>query len=205
MLLHFSPTSPYVRKVMIVARETGLVDRITLETRAASPVRPDEALSGANPLGKVPALETEDGLALFDSPVVCEYLDSLHDGAKIFPNAGRARWTALQQQALGDGLLDAALLVRYEMGMRPRERQWADWEAGQRDKMARALSVMEGQAQALGDTITIGTITFACALGYLDFRFADDNWRDKAPTLAGWFSGFEARPSYRDTAPPSDG
>src|SRR3546814_16106441 len=110
---------------------------------------------------------------LFDSRVICEYLDSLHQGAKLFP-AGAARWRALRLQALGDGLLDAALLVRYEGFLRPEAKRWQDWADGQMLKVRGALADIEQLAPGFGDTLDIGTVSVACALGYLDFRYRQE-------------------------------
>src|SRR3954470_24384747 len=122
MKLRHNPASPYVRKVMVVAHELGLADKIELLSTAVSPVESNAALAAENPLVKIPALTTDDGQVLFDSPVICEYLDSLAGGGKVFPASGKARWTALCQQALGDGILDALILCRYEIAARPEEK-----------------------------------------------------------------------------------
>ena len=144
---------------------------------------------------------TDDGQALFDSRVICEYLDSRHGGAKLFPAAGPARWTALRRQAQADGILDAGILARYETLLRPEERRWPDWVAGQKAKMARALDALEQEAGSFGAAVDIGTIALGCALGWLDFRYAADDWRAGRPRLAGWFEGFAARPSMTATVP----
>jgi glutathione S-transferase len=200
MRLHHNIASPYVRKVMAVAIETGLEDRLEPVGRMMTPVKPDADLVEDNPLGKIPCLVTDDGAVLYDSPVICEYLDSLHDGPKMFP-AGPARWTALRRQAEGDGILDAALLVRYETFLRPEERRWPEWIEGQKLKFRRALDGLEAEADAFGDTVDIGTITTGCALGYLDFRYADEGWRTTRPKLAAWFEQFAQRPAMARTAP----
>src|SRR5471030_171866 len=116
MKLRYSSASPYVRKVMIVAHEGGLAERIETVATSVVPVKANDALKAENPLVKLPSLTTDDGITLYDSPVICEYLDSLHAAAKMFPPAGPARWTALRRQALADGILDAAILTRYEIG-----------------------------------------------------------------------------------------
>jgi glutathione S-transferase len=199
--LHYSYASPYVRKVMAVAIETGQVEKLELTARKVSPVAPVAEVNRDNPLGKVPCLVTDDGKALFDSRVICEYLDSLHGGPKMFPAAGPARWTALRRQAEGDGILDAALLARYETFLRPKERRWPDWIEGQKAKFRRALDALEAEAGSFGDTVDIGTITSGCALGYLDFRFAADDWRGGRLRLAAWFERFSQRPSMATTVP----
>ncbi len=201
MKLHYSTTSPYVRKVMAVAIEAGVVDRIDKVPAPASPVGVNDTLNRDNPLGKVPCLVTEEGQALFDSRVICEYLDSL-GGGRLFPASGAARWTALRRQAQADGLLDAALLARYETAMRPGDKLWQEWHDGQKAKIARALDAFEAEAGSFGDTLDIGTLATACALGYLDFRYAADRWRDGRPKLAAWFETFSKRPSIETTAAP---
>jgi glutathione S-transferase len=199
MTLRFSPTSPYVRKVMAMASETGLIDRIKI--LRTDPWSPDTDLGADNPLGKVPALVLEDGTVLFDSPVICEYLDSLHDGPKLFPAPAEGRWQALRLQALGDGLSDAAILRRLD-SMRPEAQQSRDWQERQRAAVERACDGLERAAGALAGPLTIGTLAVACALGYLDFRFAADNWRHDRPHLAEWFDDFARRPSIDNTVPP---
>jgi glutathione S-transferase len=199
--LHYSYASPYVRKVMAVAIETGQEKKLELAVRKVSPVAPDAEVNRDNPLGKVPCLVTDDGLALFDSRVICEYLDGLHSGPKMFPVAGRARWTALRRQAEGDGILDAGVITRYETFLRPEARRWPEWVEGQKAKIARALDALEAEAGSFGDTVDIGTITIGCALGYLDFRYAADDWRAGRPKLATWFENFGKRPSMATTGP----
>ncbi|CZZ86804.1 glutathione S-transferase [Bordetella ansorpii] len=200
MKLFYSPTSPYVRKCVVLALELGLDGRIERLPAAANPINRDQSIVPVNPLGKVPTLVTDDGLALFDSRVICEYLDAL-GGGKMFP-AGQDRWVALANQALGDGLLDAALLVRYEVGPRPEALRWEDWKRGQNEKITSCLERLEQLAGGFGDKLDIGTITLGCALGYLDFRFAGLDWRGQYPSAAKWFASFNARSSMQQTLPP---
>ena len=197
MKLHYSPFSPYVRKVLAVAIASGVEGQITrVDTNpAASP--PD--LLRNNPLSKVPCLVTADGLALFDSPVICEYLDSIGGGA-LFPPAGPARWRALKQQALGDGIMDAAFLRRMEQG-RPQEAARDAVMARHAAAIERALDALESEPPA--DHLDIGTISVACAVGYLDLRFAVDAWRNGRPRLAQWFEKMQDRPEITRTAPPT--
>jgi glutathione S-transferase len=199
MRLRYSPTSPYVRKVSVSAIELGLADRI--ERILTDTMDPDSGLSEHNPLGKVPALILESGEVLYDSPVVCEYLDSLHDGAKIFPPAGPERWTALRQQALGDGILDAAILRMLETTRRPATLRWQAWIDKQAGKIASALDRLEAEAEDLDGPLSIGRITIGCALGYLDFRAPDEDWRAARPSLAAWYQDFARRPSMQETVP----
>jgi glutathione S-transferase len=202
MRLRYSPASPYVRKCLVLAHETGLAGRIdALPTVTADPA---SGLAKDNPLGKIPALTAKDGQVLFDSPVICEYLDSLHRGPKLFPARGKARWTALRRQALADGILDASLLRRYE-SMRPADERSATWDDKQKTVVARALDALEQEAADLGKPTakrtTIGHIAIGCALGYLDFRFGAENWRNGRPKLARWYDEFAKRPAMTATAP----
>ena len=201
MKLYHSPASPFVRKALVAAHELGLADGIEIVPVAMTPVKGVPALNEENPLGKIPALVLDDGTALYDSPVICEYLDTRHDGAPLFPAEGPERWTALRRQALADGLLDAAILCRYETFLRPEERQWEDWIEGQRAKFRRALDALDGEAESFGDTVDIGTISAGCAADYLDFRSLDDGWREGRPHLAAWLERFAARPSMQATRP----
>ena len=201
MKLRYSPTSPYVRKVMVVALETGLDGKLEKIETSVAPTKANPDMAKHNPLVKVPALVLDTGETLFDSPVICEYLDSLHGGTKLFPASGPARWTALRRQALGDGILDAAILTRYE-SIRPDAYKWPDWIDGQMTKVRNALGAAEAEADRLGGSVDIGTITLGCALGYLDFRFSSEGWRAKCPKLAKWYESFSARPSMAATAPP---
>ncbi|MDF3075225.1 MAG: Glutathione S-transferase domain protein [Alphaproteobacteria bacterium] len=203
MKLMYSPTSPYVRKAMVLAIERGLDRKIEKVAMTASPITENKALDKVNPLAKVPALELDNGMTLFDSPVICEYLDSKHRGDKVFPASGARRWKALRQQAIGDGILDAALLARYEGFMRPENLRWPDWAAGQKRKFTQALDLLEKEVKDLSGGLTIGHITIACALGYLDFRFGDMGWRTGRPKLAAWYDKFARRKSMQATIPPT--
>ena len=201
MKLRYSAASPYVRKVMVVAHETGQTDKIELIAPTVAPVTENPEMARENPLMKVPTLVTDEGEALYDSPVICEYLDSLHGGPTLFPASGPARWKALRLQALGDGALDAALLARYELVLRPEALRWNDWLDGQMRKVRQSLDALEADRGALSGPLTIGTIAVGCALGYLDFRFGNENWRAKRPNLASWFEEFSRRPSMQATVP----
>ncbi|HEV2162138.1 MAG TPA: glutathione S-transferase [Stellaceae bacterium] len=204
MKLRYSPTSPFVRKVLVLAIETSLDNRIERVPTTVMPVQPNEDLSHQNPLMKLPTLVTDDGQVLFDSRVICEYLDGLHSGPKLFPPAGTARWTALRQQALGDGILDAGVLNRYETAVRPADKKWAEWSAGQMRKIHNGLTALDATVKdgGFGGPLTIGQIAAGCALGYLDFRYAGDGWRERHPDLAKWYAGFAKRKSMLTTVPP---
>ncbi len=197
MKLYYSGTSPYVRKVMACAI-AGSVDGQISKVDTNPHTSPPELLAD-NPLSKVPCLVTEDGLALFDSPVICEYLDSIGGGA-LFPPSGAARWRALRLQALGDGIMDAAVAHRMDQG-RPAEAARTASMDRQQQAILRGLAVLE--AETLPNHLDIGTITIACALGYLDLRFASLSWREGRPALATWFATMEQRPEISRTAPPS--
>lgn len=201
MKLHYALPSPYVRKVLVVAIELGLDDRIERLSRGMTPVSPEAELNVDNPLGKIPCLVTDDGDALYDSRVISAYLDSLASSKSLYPTSGAARWTALRREALADGILDAAVGCRYETFLRPKEYQWDNWIEGQRGKFSRGLDQLEREAGTFGDSVDIGTIAAACACGYMDFRYAEDNWRATHPTLAAWFETFSKRPSIATTAP----
>jgi glutathione S-transferase len=165
-----------------------------------TPIQANERLAPENPLMKVPSLVTDDGQALFDSPVICEYLDSLAGGGKLFPAAGAAQRAALRQQALGDGILDALILCRYET-LRPEDKRWAGWTDGQMKKAHQGLAATE--REDLSGPRTIGEVTIGCMLGYLDFRFPDDGWRRRHPKLAAWYEAAEKLPSMQATKPPA--
>lgn len=197
MKILFSPFSPYVRKCLVTAAELGLIDRITLLPSNAHPVNRDREIIAVNPLGKVPTFFTDDGQALYDSRVICEYLNDLAGGS-LFPQ-GAARWPTLTLQSLGDGMLDAALLARYEEVARPEPYRWADWKSAQLDKVSTSLAALEAAPQLLADRVDIGTIAVGCALWYLDLRFPDLGWRDRCPRVATWYASFSQRPAMSMT------
>jgi glutathione S-transferase len=201
MKLYFNTTSPFVRKVRVFARETGLASRIEEVPTTVSPLKLNADYAKLNPLGKIPTLVMDDGTPLFDSPVICEYLDTLHAGRKLFPASGPARWTALRLQALADGVLDAGTTCRIEVAMRPQEFRWKEWLAGHAEKWHAGVDRAEAEAAAITGDTTIGSIAVACALGWLDFRCADDDWRPGHPQLARWYADFSARPSMQETVP----
>lgn len=199
--LYYSDTSPFVRKCLVCAHEAGVRGRIELVPAAAHPVNRDRGLVARNPLGKVPTLITEDGTVLYDSRVICEYLDA-QGGGGLLPAAGPRRWGVLVDQALADGLMDAAVLTRYEIAARPDVLRWNDWVTGQLDKVTSGLADLERRAADLADRVDLGSIALACALGYLDFRFASLGWRARYPAAADWFEPFSRRESMLATRPP---
>ena len=198
MKLRVSPTSPYVRKVVIFAIETGLSDQIEQVPTLAW--APDTDLPKDNPLGKIPTLIADDGQSVYDSHVICEYLDTLHTGAKLIPAAGPARIAQLRLHALADGILDAGVAVRIELGIRPQDYQWQGWVDRQTAAVNRALDVMEQECTAWGDEFLFGQIAAVTALGYVDYRL-NLKWRDNRPDLAAWFVKVSQRPSVVATVP----
>lgn len=199
MKLHWSPKSPYVRKVMVCAHELGLVDRLELVRSVAAMLKPNPQIMRDNPLSKIPTLVFDDGRTLFDSVVICEYLDTLAGGHRLFPAQGDARWQALRWHALGDGLLDALILWRNE---REREVPLQALMEAFGLKTGAALDLLDGEADALAlAPLSIGHVTLGCALGYLDYRFADLGWRAHAPALARWHAALAQRPSFLATEP----
>lgn len=198
MKLRYSPLSPFVRKVTVTLIETGLEDKV--ERIPTDVWDPETDIAKDNPLGKIPALITDDGKVLYDSPVICEYLDGLHDGDKLFPASGQTRWQALRLQALGDGMSEAGVLRLLET-RRPEEMQYEKWMARQTATVLRAMDALESETDGLEGPLTIGQVAVGCSLGWLDFRFPDLGWRQDHPGLAEWFEGFSERPSMTATGP----
>jgi glutathione S-transferase len=198
MKLRYAATSPFARKVRISILELGLADRIEL-----IPTDPwtDPTLRAANPLGKVPALELPDGVVLYDSPVICEFLDA-EAGGGLFPPRGPKRWRSLRRQALGDGLAEA-VVRRFVEQRRPPAQQSPAVIARQSEAIGFTLDALEAEVHSLLEPPAIGEITIACALGYLDFRYPAEGWRAGHPDLARWFAVFSVRPAMQATRPPS--
>ena len=196
LVLRSSPASPFGRKIKIAASLLGLSDRI--QVTEADTLDPNEALRQQNPLGKIPTLILENGETLYDSRVILEYLDHLAGGGKIIPS-GWARFEALRQQALADGIMDAALLQVYEGRWRPEDRQDPKWLDHQSDKVRRGLAHAEAHLTAVPEAHHVGHIALACALGYLDLRMAG-RWRAAHPRLVAWLDAFAAAvPSFEQT------
>jgi glutathione S-transferase len=202
MKLHWSPRSPFVRKVMIVAHERGLVDRLNCVRTVAAMTTPHPELMRDNPLSKIPTLVLDDGTALYDSPVICEYLDALDGKPQLFPIEREPRMVALRRQALGDGFLDVLVFARNE---RLREKPSEIHLGSAAARSAAVLDSLERESRALtASTFDIGHIAIGCALSYLDFRFAERDWRNGRPGLARWHAGFAARPAVAATRPVED-
>lgn len=201
MKLHWSPRSPYVRKVMIAAHELGVQDRLDCVRTVVGGTTPHLALMKVNPLGKIPTLELEDGRILYDSFVIIAYLDTLHDGPKLVPPGD---FTVLRRHALGNGMLDVGLASLAER-FRPAERQSQAHQELWRLKLRTCVDALEQEAEALArDPFSVGHLAIGVALGYLDFRFESEKWREGHPKLAAWHATFNARPSVAANPPVDD-
>ena len=197
MQLIYAKPSPYSRKARVTVLEKGLAGRV--EEIVVSPMEDPAVLLEANPLGKVPALRLDDGRSLYDSWVICEYLDTLAPTPRLIPD-GPARFEVLRRAALADGVLDAAVTARLEL-LRPEDKRWTPWTDRQRRAIERGLAVMAQDVAALGSELTLAHIEFAVALEYLDFRLPEVAWRDAHPALAAWLGEFSQRPSMQATRP----
>lgn len=202
MRLYHSHTSPYARKVMVLLMETGQIDDVTVVPATGTPVDPGTMPIAQNPLGKIPALEREGGPALYDSRVICRYLDD-RAGGGLYPPAPRL-WDTLTLEATADGILDAAILMVYETRVRPEDKRYEPWTEGQWAKVARSLDALEARWMShLYGPLDMGQIAVACALGYVDFRHGGRDWRRGRDALAAWYKGFADRPSMTATVPPA--
>jgi glutathione S-transferase len=200
LTLYHSAASPYVRKVDVLIAETGQSADVERVAASGSPVDPSNMPVAHNPLGKIPALERPDGPALFDSRVICRYLDA-RAGGRLYPAEPRL-WDTLTLEALADGVLDAAILMVYESRIRPEAIHHPPWVEGQWGKIARALDAVEtGWMAHLDGPLDMGQVALACALGYLDFRHGARDWRATRPKLAAWQAEFAKRPSMVATQP----
>ena len=199
MKLFWSSRSPYVRKVMIVAHEKGLAGVLQTERVVVSPAKPNLAVMAHNPLSKIPTLILDDGSALYDSRVIAEYMDSVGTGSQLFP-IGPSRISTLRRQALGDGMLDFLLPWLLER-IRPAEKQVSELFAASRLKLKTTLDHLEANeaVELARAPLDIGHIAIGSALGYADFRYADEAWRKGRPRLADWHAGFAERPSFKAT------
>jgi glutathione S-transferase len=200
MKLHWSPRSPYVRKVMVCAHETATFERLQCVRSVVAMTRPNPDVMRDNPLGKIPTLVTPEG-TLFGSLLICEYLDGLQQRPRMFPADRAARLQALRWHALGDGMLDVAVLWRNEL-LRPTAARDPDLISAFELKARSALDLLERECDALRQApFAIGHIALGCSLGYFDFRFADLSWRDGRPAVAAWYAAFCERPSAQQTLP----
>ncbi|MFN7595614.1 MAG: glutathione S-transferase [Cereibacter sp.] len=199
MRLFHSPTSPFVRKVMVTLHETGQAGDVTLVPATGTPVDAGSMPLAQNPLGKIPALDRDDGPALYDSRVICRYLND-RAAAHLYP--ARHLWEVLTLEATADGIMDAAVLMVYESRVRPEESRFAPWVDGQWTKIDRALDALDQRwLSHLHGPLDMGQIAVGVALGYLDFRHGDRDWRGGRPGLAAWDAVFAERPSMVATRP----
>lgn len=197
-VLRSADASPFARKVRMCAAVAGLSDRIEIQN--VVPNSDDDPIKQQNPLGKLPVLVLEDGRTIYDSPVICAFLDHVAGEGTLIPADPPARFADLRLEALADGILDAAILIVYEGRYRPDQEPYEPWLDFQRGKIVRALDALAAEPPAI-EPVTVGTIGVACALGYLDFRKQVD-WRASHPGLIPWLDEFAAKvPAYADTMP----
>ena len=200
MRLYHSPTTPFGRKVMVALLESGQEGDVAIVAASGTPLDPGSMPLAQNPLGKIPALELDDGSAIYDSRVICRYLDA-RSGGKLYP-AAPLLWQTLTLEATADGILDAAVLMVYEARIRPEEKRFPDWVEAQWTKVARALDALESRWMAhLTGPFDMGQVAVGCALSYLDFRHAARDWRDGRPRLSAWYDTFSRRKSMLATVP----
>ncbi len=198
--LYTSPTTPFGRKAMVLILEAGLADQVEIAQATGSPLDSSKMPLSQNPLGKIPALERGDGPAVYDSRVICRYLDD-RAGAGLYPPAPRL-WETLTLEATADGMIEAAILMLYEGRLRPEEKRFEGWVEGQWAKIARALDTLEARWMShLNGPLDMGQIAIGVALSYLDFRFDARGWRQGRPGLARWHDAFAARESMTATVP----
>lgn len=200
MRLLSSPASPFGRKVKIASAMKGLEDQISVETADSGNANNAE-LQRDNPLNKIPVLITDDGTRVYDSPIICEYLDSLAPAPRLFPATGPERFKTLTLGALADGIMDAALLLVYERRYRDEDKRVATWTDRQQVKIDSACGYLEKNPPAWSGSPDYGHLTLACALGYLDFRH-EGKWRAGHPRLVAWLDSFAAAvPAFKATTP----
>ena len=202
MKLYHSPTSPYVRKVMLTLHLTGQLGDVELIPGSGTPLASNPETLKANPLGKVPCLVTDAGDAIYDSRVICRYLDWRGKGG-LYPE-GADLFPVLTAEALADGIIDAGLLGVYEWRLRPEDKRFQPYVDGQVGKITRGLDVMEQAAVVLDGPVNAAKVAAGACLGYMDFRYPQLNWRDTRPKLAAWFEGFAATSAMQVTAIPAD-
>ncbi len=198
MQLYHATASPFARKVRVLVREKGLLDRV--EEITVNPLADPPELHFVNPLGKVPVLVLADGLALFDSPVICEYLDTISGSPRFLPKEGEKRWQVLRMQALADGIMDSGVAMIYE-SRRPEVQRSPDWQQRWQGSILRAVRQLDDDHALLSGPINIGSIAVACALGYLDFRLPEMDWRLNHPHVANAYASLSTLAGMRATPP----
>ena len=192
MRLYFLPHSPFVRKVVVVAFELGLTELSKVDVH---PFEPDSELLRVNPIGKAPVLERDDGSMLYDSTVICQYLNMMYEGS-LFPADGEQLWSCLKLNSLGDGLAQAAtwnIRERYRPDGERSDTYVHYYERG----IERWFTTLEQEVDAVSDGVHIGGISIACALSYVDFRYPEMAWRQARPALGRWYDAFAARPAMQ--------
>ncbi|MEM6676514.1 MAG: glutathione S-transferase N-terminal domain-containing protein [Pseudomonadota bacterium] len=200
MKLYFSPTSPFVRKVMLVLYLRNLVGQVQLITAAGTPLEPNKLVVGANPVGKIPALETDSGAVLADSKVITRYLDKLSGGG-LYPSDD-SEFAVLTRESMADAIMEAGILAVYETRLRPEAHRLSNMIDAYTSKITRMVKAFEAEADAITkEPVTIDQIALACAFGYLDFRFPGLPWRGDAPKVAAWFDEYRETPAMLHTAP----
>lgn len=201
MKLYHAAASPFVRKVLIALHETNLLDQVELVPVTVSPIAPGDIVPARNPLGKIPCLELPDGTALYDSRVITRYLSSLAPATNLYPEDD-SLWDALTLEATADGIMDAAVTMTYERRIRPEEAVYEPFLDAQWQKIDRALTALETRWMTqLNEQKNLPVLAVAAALGYVDFRHDDRNWRDAHPALAAWEAEIRERPSLAATVP----
>lgn len=201
MKLAYSPASPYARKVLVLLHETGQLEDVELIGGSGTPLAPNPETVQKNPLGKIPALERPDGATLYDSRVICAFLDA-RAGGKLYPSGNR-RWETLTLEATGDGIMDAALLMTYEGRLRPEALRMEEFVDAQFGKITSACAALNTRWMShLAGPLDMGQIAVACALGYVDFRHGHRDWRKGNDTLATWHANFSERSAMQATLPP---
>jgi glutathione S-transferase len=202
MKLFYAPQSPFARKVRTAAIELGLDDQIVLEYAEVVPGKPNEDFAQQfNPLRKIPALLTDAGDTIFDSTVICEYLDQLAGGGILIPRAYSARWQVLTQHAVAQGVCESVISVRYETWLRPEALRWDVWVDDQWNKINSGLKWFEDNQGALRTPVNIAHLALGSAIGYIDFRWPMIDWRARFPSLRKWFDEINQRQSFVLTRP----
>jgi glutathione S-transferase len=202
MKLFYAPQSPFVRKVRAAAIELGLEEQLQLEYAEVVPGRPNsDYVQRGNPLRKIPALVTDAGETIFDSTVICEYLDALAGGGILIPREASRRWRVLTDHALAQGMCESVVLIRYETWLRPESARWPVWIDDHCDKINSGLDWFEHNDGQLSEPINLAHLALGSLLGYVDFRWPDLGWRSRLPNVSSWFARLERRPSFVKTKP----
>lgn len=203
MKLFYAPQSPFARKVRAAAIELGLDDRIELEYAEVVPGRRNDDFESRNPLRKIPALLTDQGGTIFDSTVICEYLDALAGGGILIPSDPSRRWRVLTSHALAQGMCESVILLRYETWLRPVETRWPVWIDDQWGKIKAGMAWFNSHPDELQQPVNLAHLALGSLLGYVDFRWPDQGWRTQYPDVGAWFAQLELRPSFAQTRPKS--